>query len=493
MGEHWWVPLLALLVPALAGILILARGTDPGRGTQVRVLCLLAALAAPLSVFWLWVSDAGMVIVLAPAMRIHLALDPMGILFAGLASVLWIVTVIYSLGYMDPKKSTDGAFFGYLILAQSAVIGIALARNMLTLYLFYEALTFLTYPLVTHKGVPPAARAGRLYISYSLLGAALVLAGMVGLQSTYGDLLFTPGGALTGVDLSHPGLVPMFLLLVLGFGVKAALMPVHGWLPRAMVAPTPVSALLHAVAVVKAGVFGILRTVYGIYGVSVLSTLGVAAVLTAMSLITIVIASLLALRQDHLKARLAYSTVAQLSYIILGASLLSPAGLGGALLHLVNHALLKVILFFSAGVIMSQSGIEHVSGMSGVFRRFPVTMTAFTVASLGLIGILPTNGFPGKWHLITASLESGQILPALALGLSALASALYLLPVPIKASLAPAPFRGAGGLEAPRSMVYPIACLAVLAVMVGLFPGPLLSLTSWAAGSMLGFPVNLGF
>ncbi|MFO8060630.1 MAG: proton-conducting transporter membrane subunit [Bacillota bacterium] len=324
------------------------------------------------------------------------------------------------------------------------------------------------------------------------LGAALVLVGIVGLQSSYGDLVFAGGGFLQTIKAgSH--LVPLFCCLVVGFGAKAAVMSLHGWLPRAMIAPTPVSALLHAVAVVKAGVFGILRVVYSIYGVQVLSELGIAGLLTVLAMATMVVALFIALRQDVLKLRLAYSTVAQLSYIILGASMLSSWGLSGALMHLVNHALFKVILFFAAGIIISQSGVDRISQMSGIARRFPLTMLCFGLASLALVGVLPTNGFLGKWHLITGSLEAGQFIPAAVLILSALLSALYILPISVVALFRPGEREKPPGLEAPASMLVPVATLAGLGLLVGLFPGPLLRLAGWVTGAMLGQPVEFGF
>ncbi len=485
MSAPWLLPLLALGLPTSFGLWILYRARIPYADERtLRAFSLASVILTPLAVLLLYTFEGALQLKIAPQMTIHLAIDPTGTLFVGVASVLWILTVVYSLGYMPPGKPGNGRFFGYLVMAQGAVVGIALAQNLLTLYVFYEALTLATYPLVTHKGTPPAITAGRTYITYSLGGAALVLAGMVGLQSMHGDLVFLPGGFLSGQAGSVPPL--FFFALVLGFGVKAALMPFHGWLPRAMIAPTPVSALLHAVAVVKAGVFGVLRVVYGVFGIDILQDLGVAQTISALALVTILLASVLALRQDVLKKRLAYSTVAQLSYIVLGISLLSPLGLTGAMIHLVNHALLKVVLFFAVGVIANETGVDRLSQMAGMGRRLPLTMGAFTLASLGLIGVLPTNGFWGKWHLITGSIEAGHILPALTLIVSALAAGLYLLPISMKAFLEAGDTEAPAGAEAPASMVYPVLALTGFAMVLGVHPAPLVRLAAWVAGSMLG-------
>lgn len=493
MSEYWWLPLVVILTPAISGLWIVLRSRSGGLHERViRGVSLGTVMLTPGMIGLLYLYQGRLIFQVAPHMKIQLGVDPTGIMFAGLASVLWILTVVYSLGYMHPGEPGNGRFFGYLVFAQASVLGIALAQNLLTLYVFYEGLTLLTYPLVTHKGTPPAIAAGRTYMAYSLGGAALVLAGMVGLQSLHGDLTFTAGGFLA--QTGGQAAPFLFSCLVLGFGVKAALIPLHGWLPRAMVAPTPVSALLHAVAVVKAGAFGILRVVYGVFGPQSLHPLGGAPTLTALALVTILLASVLALRQDHLKKRLAYSTVAQLSYIVLGISLLSPSGLSGAMIHLVNHALLKVVLFFSVGVITHETGVENLSDMGGMGRRLPLTMGAFTLASLGLVGVLPTSGFWGKWHLILGGIEAGHLVPAAVLVISALAAGLYLLPVSIKAFLSSGSEERPVGPEAPRTMVYPILVLTIGAMALGLFPSMLVKLGTWVADSMIGGgPVSFGW
>lgn len=476
--------LLPVLIPVVAGSYILTRGDDPGRARSVGPVAMLSVLITLPALALVSAASPQLTLPLGRYMTIHMGPDPMGLLFAWLASLLWVLTVLYSLGYMPRGKEGRARFFGYLILSQASVLGIALSRNILTLYFFYEALTLLTYPLVTQSRTPRAMEAGRLYIVYSLIGAALVLGGGLALQSIYGELTFTPGGALG--PGTPAGMAPILVALILGFGVKAAVMPGHGWLPRAMVAPTPVSALLHAVAVVKAGVFGVIRVTYSIFGPEALHSTAVVNWLSALLLITIVVASAMALRQDVLKRRLAYSTISQLAYISMGALLLTPHGLSGALLHMVNHAVLKIILFFSAGVIMTGAGVDKVSQLRGIGRRFPVTMCAFTVASLGLVGVLPTNGFVSKWHLFAGCLEAGMVVPAVVLLISALLTALYLLPICIRAFLTPGEFQPQAGLEAPGSMIAPVTALAVAAILLGLYPYPLIEAMRRVAGSLMG-------
>jgi multicomponent Na+:H+ antiporter subunit D len=373
-------------------------------------------------------------------------------------------------------------FFGYYLLAYSATLGVALAGNLLTLYLFYELLTLTTYPLVIHEGGLGAARAGRKYMVYSLLGAGAVLTGTFLTYAALGHLDFGCPGAPAPGHLGTAGL----LLLIAGFGVKAAIMPMHGWLPSAMVAPTPVSALLHAVAVVKSGVFGIIRVVVSLYGAAAFVDWGLSGPLVIVACVTIVTASVFALRQDELKRRLAYSTISQLGYILLGVFLANPVAWTGALLHLVHHAFLKITLFFCAGIIITVTGRTRISELAGVGRRLPWTLAAFGVAAMGMVGVLPTNGFIGKWHLLLDALRGGQPLVVVVLVLSALLNAAYFLPIVVAGFFARGEFEPPRGREALPSMLYPVLALALICLVLGTWPAPVLALVTAALGGGRG-------
>jgi multicomponent Na+:H+ antiporter subunit D len=381
-------------------------------------------------------------------------------LFALLASSLWIVNSIYSIGYMrannEPRQT---GFYVCFAVALGSTIGIAFAKNLFTLFLFYEALTISTYPLVTHKGDAEAIRAGRVYLLL-LLGTSLVLflPAIVATWVLAGTLDFTPGGILAG-KASAPIIGAMLALYVFGIG-KAAVMPLHFWLPAAMVAPTPVSALLHAVAVVKAGVFAILKVAVMIFGIDVLSGLGQSAWLTAVAGTTILAASIVALRQDNLKRLLAYSTVSQLSYVVLGVAVLAPISAVGAALHLAAHALGKITLFFAAGSIYTASHLTEVSQLDGIGRRMPWTMGAFAVGALAMIGVPPTAGFLGKWFILAGAMQTANWVAVAVIILSTLLNAAYFLPIVFRAF-----FRAPAGDEhKPSEAPWPIvAALTVTA------------------------------
>jgi len=370
--------------------------------------------------------------VLLPGMELVLAADALSLLFASLSSVLWFVTTIYAVGYLEgsPNRSR---FFGFFSLCVSATVGIAFSGNLITFLIFYEILTLATWPLVVHRGTAQSLRAGRLYLGYTLAGGALLLAAMVWLTVLAGSGDFKPGGYLMGLQQEFaPQLKLIFALLVAGFGVKAALVPLHSWLPRAMVAPAPVSALLHAVAVVKAGAFGIVRVVNDVYGTTLTIDLGLALPLMALAVITIVYGSVRALFADDLKRRLAFSTVSQVSYIVLGVALAGPLGAVGGLVHLVHQGLMKITLFFCAGNFAETLHIHKVSELNGVGRRMPLTMLAFTLGALGMIGTPPLAGFISKWYLGLGALQVEQHWVLVALVFSGLLNAAYFLPPVIR-------------------------------------------------------------
>lgn len=424
---------------------------------------------------------------LAPGLELVLHADTLSLLFVSLSSVLWLLTTIYAIGYLEnsPHRSR---FFGFFSLCVSATVGLALAGNLVTFVIFYELLTLVTYPLVAHRGTPEAVRGARIYLTYTLSGGMLLLIGTIWLHVIAGQTPFIEGGVLSGLPVEyHPQLMLIFALLIAGLGVKAALVPLHGWLPEAMVAPAPVSALLHAVAVVKAGAFGIVRVVYDVYGVTFSSELGLLTALGIAAGITIVYGSVKALFQDSLKKRLAYSTVSQVSYIALGTAILGPIGTIGGIVHLVHQGIMKITLFFAAGGYAETLGIHKVSEMNGVGRRMPATTLAFSIAALGMIGVPPIAGFISKWYLGLGAVEAGMagwVMPVLIL--SSLLNAAYFLPVLYRAwfrapgAAWPDEHIPAARFETHGALLWPPVITATLALAAGLFAAAPYSPLEWA-------------
>jgi len=400
------------------------------------------------------------VLEMLPGIALGFRVEPLGMLFALVASGLWVVNSIYSIGYMrgngEPHQTR---FYVCFAMALAATMGIAFSANLLTLFLFYEMLTLVTWPLVTHHGDAEAKAGGRLYLGF-LIGTsiALLLPAIIATWVLAGTLEFTPGGILRG---TASGSVIGGLLALYMFGIgKAALMPVHRWLPAAMVAPTPVSALLHAVAVVKAGVFTVVKVIVYVFGVETLAGIRAADWLPAVAGFTIVAASIVALRSDNLKRRLAYSTVSQLSYVVLAAALLTPLSVAGAVLHIAAHAVGKITLFFAAGAIYTAAHKTEVSQLDGIGRRMPWTMGAFTIGALSLIGIPPLAGFLSKWIMFQGAAQAGNGMALAVLALSTLLNAAYFLPV-VYAAFWRAPREGdAAHGEAPWPCVAAMALSA---------------------------------
>jgi multicomponent Na+:H+ antiporter subunit D len=402
-------------------------------------------------------------------LSIAFTVEPLGMIFAFLASMLWVFSMIYSTGYMSHEHHRR-RYFTFYTVALSATMGVAFSANLFTLYIFYEYLALITYPLVIHSQTEEAYSAGTKYIIYCFSSGALVFLGMFSLGGLVESLTFTPTGVLFPAAADHRLLLSvMFFALVAGFGVKAAIMPLHSWLPSAMVAPTPVSALLHAVAIVKTGVFGVMRVMFYLFGVETLSGLGVANLLAAVLVATILIASILAIKQEKLKSRLAYSTIGQLGYITLGAAMLSPLGVTGGVVHIINHALLKIVLFFCAGAIMTQTGVKYIHEMKGVGKRMPYTMLFFTLAAIGLIGVLPMAGYISKLYLLSGSLQAGKPILGFVLLVSAVLNSIYYFPIIIAAYFQEGTFEAPRGLESPPSMFIPTAVLMVFGLLFGLF------------------------
>lgn len=391
--------------------------------------------------------------------------DALGMFFALVSSTLWIITTVYAIGYMkeDEKRVR---FFGFFALCVSTTVGLAFAENLLTFFLFYEMLTICTYPLVIHDETPEALKAGRKYLTYTLIGGAFVLIGAVIVHDTAGTLSLGHPGILS-LDAGTGTLALIFGLLIAGFAVKAAVMPLHGWLPSAMVAPTPVSALLHAVAVVKAGAFGILRTIYNVFGVDLLKETGFTVPLAYLAAFTIVAASLIAVFQDNIKRRLAFSTISQLSYIVLGAALLTPFAATAAIVHIANQAFAKITMFFVAGAIQRTTGKTNVHELAGIGYQMPWTMAAFTIASLSFIGMPLFAGFVSKWYLSLGALESGQWWFLVVMIASSLLNAAYFLPIVYLAFFKGAPDTQVRVTEARPTLLYPTLVCAAYVIVLG--------------------------
>ncbi|MCP5152384.1 MAG: monovalent cation/H+ antiporter subunit D family protein [Ectothiorhodospiraceae bacterium] len=476
---------VALLLPALGSIFVGLSGWHP----NVRETVTLATAGITLwlvASLWPVVAAGGRprieLVETLPGVPLVLELEPLGMLFALVASFLWVVTSVYAIGYMRGHHELNQTrFYVCFAVSISGALGVAMAGNLFTLFVFYEVLTLATYPLVTHSGTEEARRAGRIYLGILLsTSIGLQLAAIVWTWAIAGGLDFTPGGLLAGkVDGPTAGI--LLCLYVFGVG-KAAIMPLHRWLPAAMVAPTPVSALLHAVAVVKAGVFTVLKVAVYVFGLDLLSELEAGRWLAYLAGFTIIAASLIAMRKDNLKARLAYSTVSQLSYILLGALLATSASVAGAGMHIVMHAFGKITLFFCAGAIMVATHKTEVSQLAGLGRRMPITMAAFLVGSLSIIGLPPFGGMWSKWFLAAGTLQAGEQVLLGVLMLSSLLNVAYLLPIPAKAFFGkPTDRSDAGGFqEAPMACVAALVLTALGCALLFIEPDPFHQLATQA-------------
>ena len=471
-------------LPVLAsGMIVLARRT-PNLREAITLVTAALVLACVLGIYPEVSQGERPGLVLAPlvsGIALKLVVEPLGLIFAMVAGFLWLVTTIYSIGYMRAHhEQNQTRFYACFAVSIAAAMGVAFADNLVTLFVFYEALTLSTYPLVTHAGTPEARRAGRVYLGI-LLGTSIgfQLLAIAWTYSHAGTVDFRDGGILSGM----PGGVAAVVFCLFAFGVgKAALMPFHRWLPAAMVAPTPVSALLHAVAVVKAGVFTILKVAVYVFGPDLLATSGGGTVIAWVAGATILVGSLVAMSKDNLKARLAYSTISQLSYVVLGAVLSSAWGTVGAALHIVMHAFGKITLFFCAGAVLVAAHKTEISDMGGLGRRMPVTMGAFVVASLCIIGLPPLGGAWSKWYLATATIDAGQWVLLGVLLVSSLLSIAYLAAVPLRAWSTP---NGEGTpADAPVIQEAPPACLVAIVITAAgclalfLYPAPFFDLVN---------------
>lgn len=412
---------------------------------------------------------------------LKLSAEPMGVIFGLLASFLWVVTTVYSIGYMRGHHEINQTrFYTCFALALAAVMGAAYADNLLTLFVAYEVITISTFPLVTHAGGEPARKAGRIYLGILMCTSiGFLLPAIIWTAVSAGTLNFVPGGVLKEADLSALSLSLLMALFVFGIA-KAGLMPFHRWLPAAMVAPTPVSALLHAVAVVKTGVFSILKIVTYTFGIDVVTVSGAAQWLLPVAGFTVIAASVVAFTKDNLKARLAYSTISQLAYIVLAALLATVMSVSGGVLHIVMHAFGKITLFFCAGAVLVALHKSEISKLDGIGKRMPITMGAFFIGALSIIGLPPAGGIWSKLLIAGGSLDTGTIIWVMVLMLSTILNIAYLLPIPLRAFFKPdpdlAPGEKATMQEAPFACLWAIVLTTITCVVLFLYPAPLMEL-----------------
>jgi multicomponent Na+:H+ antiporter subunit D len=417
---------------------------------------------------------------LMPGLTLSFTVEPLGLLFALMASFLWLITSLYSIGYLrQQQQANQTRFYQFFAIAITTVMGIAFAANLFTLFIFYELLTLSTYPLITHTGDNKAIRGGRVYLALLLSTSVVFL--LLAIMATWllaATLDFKTGG-IFNQEVATSTCAILLTLFILGIG-KAAIMPFHRWLPAAMVAPTPVSALLHAVAVVKAGVFTVLKVCSYIFGLDLMHKLSSTQILLYLATASVFLASVIALRQDDLKKRLAYSTISQLGYITIAALLANNASIIGGAMHMVIHAFGKITLFFCAGAIIVMTQKTHISQMAGLGRQMPITMAAFFIASLSIIGLPPTAGLWSKWFILQGSIQGEQWLLLTVLCLSSLMNIVYLLSIPVHAFfLCPdvAPVQSAR-LEAPLPILMAIIVSASGCLVLFLFPQPLFELAA---------------
>lgn len=419
-----------------------------------------------------------------PGLTIAFKVEPLGMLFAALASGLWLINSIYSIGYMrGNKEQNQTRFFSCFALALAATMGVAFAGNLFTLFLFYELLTLSTYPLVAHKGDQATVRSARIYLGVLLTTSiGLFLPAIIWTYMAAGTGDFTQGGILAG-KLDDPEIGLLLGLFVFGIG-KAAVMPVHRWLPAAMVAPTPVSALLHAVAVVKAGVFAITKIIVYVFGIDFLFASPSSGWLLYVAAFTIIAASLVALRQTNIKRLLAYSTIAQLSYVVMAAAILKPLAEVGAAIHMVAHAFGKITLFFAAGAIYVASKKTEIYQLRGIGRRMPWTMAAFSIGALSMIGVPPTGGFVSKWYILAGAFQADNLVAVFTIITSTVLNAAYFLPILYMVWFEREEAGAKEHGEAPFAAVLALSLTALLTLGFFLFNGPVIELESQVVGGL---------
>ncbi len=495
---HSMRPLLALVFPLACALLVFHFRKRP----NIREGCTLVAAVAQ---FLVVVSMApiildGQVIVshiitIADGLEVAYRVDAFGLIFAITSSFLWILVSVYSIGYMRAlEEHAQTRYYFMFALAIFSAVSIAFSANLVTFYIFYEALTLSTYWLVAHHEDAEAFAATRKYLSYLLASGWFLFAAVVMTYALAGTTTFTAGGILKAETLSSGSLILLFALFALG-SMKAAWMPFHSWLPAAMVAPTPVSSLLHAVAVVKAGVFGFVRIVCYIFGIDLMQALGLGLILGVVASFTMLVASFFAIGEDNLKRRLAFSTISQLAYILFGAALLSSYGIKGAMIHIPFHGFMKITLFLCAGTVMVISGKKQISQMAGLGRRMPITMAAFTIGAIGMAGAPPVAGFISKWYLCLGTIQNGHLIFLVVILVSSLLDVIYFFPI-VKTAFFDKPVANAdfnqwdvqreSGQRIYFFMVIPLAITAIFSIVFCFFPGTfyIIDLANLAVGGL---------
>ncbi len=474
--------LVAIVLPVAGALAIALAGRI---GPNLRETMTLVTAAALIWVVWgmlpTLMADGRPAVTVGevmPGLSIAFRVEPLGMLFAALASGLWLINSVYSIGYMRGNgEKHQTRFYVCFALALAATMGVAFAGNLFTLFLFYEALTLSTYPLVSHKGDAATVRSARVYLGILLsTSIGLFLPAIIWVYTAAGTGDFVLGGILEG-KVAEPEVGLLLGLFVFGIA-KAAVMPVHRWLPAAMVAPTPVSALLHAVAVVKAGVFTITKVIVYIFGVEFLFASPSSAWLMYPAAFTIIVASLVALRQTNIKRLLAYSTIAQLSYVVMAAAILKPLAEVGAAIHMVAHAFGKITLFFAAGAIYVASKKTEIYQLRGIGRRMPWTMAAFSIGALSMIGVPPTGGFVSKWYILAGAFEAENLVALFTIIASTVLNAAYFLPILYMAWFEQEDADAKPHGEAPFAAVLALCVTALLTLGFFLFNGPVIELES---------------
>ena len=465
------LPLLILatsLIPAVVNFWLPQQAFGPRNALNLAGAVLKVAL-----VVFLLVEVAGgtlheVSIPLAPGLFILLRIDALALLFLALSAALWLLTTLYAIAYFGTKPDLS-RFFGFFSLCVAATTGIAMSGTLISFFVFFELLTLSTWPLVVHKQDRASLAAGRIYLAFALPAGAALLTAVIWLESATGPVAFTDPPDLSSLPVWEQRAI--FALFVLGMGVKTALVPLYPWLPAAMAAPAPVSALLHAVAVVKAGAFGIVRLVFDVYGFDSVQALGLGPPLAGLASLTILWGSLRALQQQEIKKRLAFSTVSQVSYIVLGVALVAPAAVIGGLVHLVHQGVMKITLFFCAGIYDERAGVKRIDGLDGLGPRMPVTSAAFSIGALGMIGLPPTAGFVSKIYLGWGGLQAGQPWVLAVLAGSSLLNAAYFLPLLWRLWFLP--FEGTAPDERSAGLLIPAVTTAAATLLAGL-------LAAWA-------------
>ena len=482
---------LTLLVPLIAGAAMAFIRFPSGKARAIYVesaVCLTSLMV--LSLLLTRTQETVILYNLMEKLPLAFRLDGPACVFAGLVAVLWPIASLYAFEYMKHEER-DNTFMAWYTMTYAVTLAVAFSANLFNLYVFYECLTLITLPLVIHKKDTLSIRAGRKYLTYSITGAALAFIAMVVIVFQAGTADFVLGGVLTAEMTAgrEALLLGVFLLAFVGFGTKAAVFPMHAWLPAASVAPTPVTALLHAVAVVNTGAFAVLRVIYYSFGADFLAGTWAQTVALLLACVTIVFGSSMAVKEQHLKRRLAWSTISNLSYMLMGAALMSPAGMVGSMTHMVMHGVTKITLFYCAGAILVRTGKEYIQDVRGYGKLMPVTCAAFVVAGMSLVGTPPLSGFVCKFNLLSAAADAGAlgVIAIAALIISAILTAIYLFTVigpmyfrPLNADMAHlADFNR----DPNWMMLVPFALLMAMVIGLGLWGGPLVSfLKDVAAG-----------